>query len=152
MPVLRSYMNIAIQLVVRYYSTTKWRLGRRVLLMKLFENPFAFSKCGKGKITTTTTITTISVISVLLTEPEISHFMFPLTPQIHSLFTILAGSGKHFHLSLTSFVAHVASFFVFLIMQRSISWNPVNKTLCKYHLEHEENYCNSKKSRSCSLE
>ena len=129
MPVLCSYMNIAIQLVMRCYSTTKWRLRQRVLLMKLFKNPFAFSKCGKGKTTTTTTITTVSVVSVLLTKPEISHFMFPMTPEIHSLFTILAGSGKHFHPSLMSFVARVASFFVFLIMQRSISWNPVNKTL-----------------------
>ena len=51
----RSHMNAAIQLVIwchvimRCFSITKWRSRRRVLLMKLFEKPFVFSKIGKGK-------------------------------------------------------------------------------------------------------
>ena len=35
-----------------------------------------------------------------------------------------------------------------LIMQRSISLNPINKTLCKYHLEREEDYRGLINSRS----
>lgn len=51
---------------------------------------------------------------------------------------------KHLYPSLTSYVACVTSFFAFLlnilIMQRSISWSPLNKRLCKYNFERKENY------------
>ena len=71
---------------------------------------------------------------------------------IHALFTIPAASAKHLYPSLASFVAYATNFFVFLlsllIMQRSISWNQVNKTLSKYHFKREENYRNSINSRS----
>ena len=80
-------------------------------------------------------------------------FMFAEMPQIQALFTIPMASGKRFYsTSLPSFVVFATSFFMFLltvlIMQRSISWTPVNKIPCKYHFEHEENYHNSINSRS----
>ena len=69
--------------------------------------------------------------------------MLAVTPQIHALFTISAGSGKALVTSLLVFLLNV------LIMQRSISWNPVNKSLCKCHFERGKNYRNSINSRSC---
>ena len=49
--------------------------------------------------------------------------------------------------SLASFVSRASGFFVFLfsvfIIQRSISWTPVNKIPCKYNFEREENYHHS---------
>ena len=52
---LCSYMNAAIQfcicchMIMRCYLTTKWQSHHHVLLTKIFENLFIFSKCGKGK-------------------------------------------------------------------------------------------------------
>ena len=69
--------------------------------------------------------------------------MLAVTPKIHALFTIPAGSGKALVTSLFVFLLNV------LIMQRSISWNPVNKSLCKCHFQREENYRNSINSGSC---
>ena len=74
--------------------------------------------------------------------------MLAVTSQIHALFTIPAASAKHLYPSLESFPACATSFLVFplnvLIMERSISWDTVNKT----HFECEENYRNSINGRS----
>ena len=69
--------------------------------------------------------------------------MLAVTPKIQALFTIPAGSGKVLVTSLFVLLLNV------LIVQWSISCNPVNKRLCKCHFQREENYRNSINRESC---